>query len=63
MIVPDDLAEALERDDLARQFFDGLSYTHRKEWMRWIEEAKKTDTRTSRIEKTVAALHAGQRTP
>jgi len=49
IIVPDDLAEALAGDLTAAAFFDGLSYTHRKEWVRWIEDAKKADTRASRL--------------
>ena len=60
--VPADLTEALAKDDAARATFDGLSYTHRKEWVRWVEEAKKADTRAARLAKTVEALHAGKRT-
>jgi hypothetical protein len=60
--VPADLTEALAKDDAAKATFDGLSYTHRKEWVRWVEEAKKADTRATRLAKTVEALHAGQRT-
>ena len=60
--VPADLTEALAGDDAARATFDGLSFTHRKEWVRWVEEAKKADTRATRLAKTVEALHAGQRT-
>lgn len=60
--VPADLAEALARDDAARAAFDRLSYTHRKEWVRWVEEAKKADTRSARLAKTVEALRAGKRT-
>jgi Bacteriocin-protection, YdeI or OmpD-Associated/Domain of unknown function (DUF1905) len=59
--VPADLAAALAGDAAARAFFDGLSYTHRKEWVRWVEEAKKAETRATRIAKTVASLHAGER--
>jgi hypothetical protein len=58
--MPDDLAAAL--DDAARTAYDGLSYTHRKEWVRWVEEAKKPETRATRIEKTVAALREGRKT-
>lgn len=58
--VPDDLAAAF--DDAARATFDGLAYTHRKEWVRWVEEAKKPETRATRIEKTVESLRAGKRT-
>jgi hypothetical protein len=59
--VPGDLAAALEQDDTARATFDGLSYTHRKEWVRWIEEARKAETRATRLAKTVESLHAGKR--
>jgi len=59
--VPGDLAEALAQDDAARANFDALSYTHRKEWVRWIDDAKKADTRASRLAKTVESLHAGKR--
>jgi hypothetical protein len=58
--LPDDLAAAM--DDDARSAYDGLSFTHRKEWVRWVEEAKKPETRATRIEKTVAGLRAGQKT-
>lgn len=59
---PPDLAEALSRDDTARAYFDGLAYSHRKEWVRWIEEAKKPETRGRRLAATVEALRAGRRT-
>ncbi len=58
--LPDDLAAAM--DDEARAAYDGLSYTHRKEWVRWVEEAKKPETRITRIEKTVAGLREGKKT-
>ena len=48
--------------DGARATFDGLSYTHRKEWVRWIEEAKKAETRATRLTKTVESLREGKRT-
>jgi uncharacterized protein YdeI (YjbR/CyaY-like superfamily) len=53
---------ALAGDDAARAAFDALSFTHRKEWVRWVEEAKKADTRATRLAKTVESLRAGQRT-
>ncbi len=60
--LPADLAGALTQDEAARATFDGLSYTHRKEWVRWVEEAKKADTRAARLAKTVEALRTGKRT-
>ena len=60
--VPADLADALASDSTAQHFFDALSYTHRKEWVRWIEEAKTPETREARIADAVQASHAGRRT-
>jgi len=57
--VPADLAAALVQDAEARAYFDQLAYTHRKEWVRWVEDAKKAETRAARITKTVASLHTG----
>ncbi len=34
--------------------------SHRKEWVRWVEEAKKAETRAARIGRTVEALHEGK---
>jgi hypothetical protein len=58
--LPDDLDAAL--DDAARTHFHSLAASHRKEWVRWVEEAKKPETRTARIEKTVESLRAGKKT-
>ena len=58
--LPNDLETAL--DDDARTAYDRLSFTHRKEWVRWIEEAKKPETRAARVAKTVEGLKAGKKT-
>jgi hypothetical protein len=58
--VPADLAAALGQDDAARANFEALPYSRRKEWVRWVTEAKKPDTRTTRITKTVQSLHEGK---
>jgi hypothetical protein len=55
--VPKDLAAALKRAG-ARAAFDKLAFTHRKEHVRSIEEAKAAETRTRRIEKAVAMVLA-----
>jgi hypothetical protein len=58
--LPADLASAL--DAPGRAYFDALAYTHQKEWVRWIEEAKKPETRALRVEKTISALREGKKT-
>ena len=54
--VPADLDAALAQDTSAREFFDSLAYSHRKEWVRWIEQAKKPATRTTRLAATLEAF-------
>jgi hypothetical protein len=58
--VPDDLADALAGDAPARAAFEALAYSHRKEFVRWITEAKRDATRAQRVAKTVEMLRAGQ---
>jgi hypothetical protein len=43
--------------------FEKLSYTHRKEYCRWIAEAKKEETRQRRLAKAVEMLQKGVKTP
>jgi hypothetical protein len=51
--VPADLAAALDADPEARRAFDALSFTHRKEYARWVGEAKRPETRERRVAETV----------
>ena len=43
--------------------FEKLSYTHRKEYCRWITEAKKQETRLQRLNKAIEMLRKGISTP
>jgi hypothetical protein len=43
--------------------FEKLSFTHRKEYCRWIAEAKKEETRSRRVGKAVEMLKARVKTP
>jgi Bacteriocin-protection, YdeI or OmpD-Associated len=56
-----DLAEAFNADPDARRFFESLATFYRKGFVRWIEGAKRPDTRARRIAETIAALTAGRR--
>lgn len=53
--VPADFAKALKKAAL-RNRFDAMSYTHRKEHVRAIEEAKAAETRTRRIDKAIEMI-------
>lgn len=60
VIVPPDLREALDRDADASRFFDGLSYSHKQQFVLSIEEAKTAETRQRRIDKALSMLRAGR---
>jgi uncharacterized protein YdeI (YjbR/CyaY-like superfamily) len=49
IVVPDDLAAALSRNAKARATFDAFSNTHKREYVDWIVDAKRDETRASRI--------------
>lgn len=57
---PDDFAGALAENDVAQATWDKLAYTHKKEFVSWIEGAKKAETRERRIGKAVEMIAEGQ---
>jgi hypothetical protein len=57
---PPALAAALDGDPAARQAFDALAFTHRKEFARWVEEAKREETRDRRVAETLRMLREGR---
>lgn len=61
--VPGDLAEALASDHDAAEFFAGLTPSQRKGFIVPIQQAKTAETRTRRVEKSLAALKAGLKRP
>ena len=60
--VPAEFGALMKKHGL-RAFFDSLSYTHRKEYCRWITEAKKEETRAARLAKSVEMMRKGVKTP
>ena len=58
--VPRDLAAALADDPDAKERFAGMSFTYRREYVEWVEEAKRPETRARRIAATVEGARAGE---
>jgi Bacteriocin-protection, YdeI or OmpD-Associated/Domain of unknown function (DUF1905) len=54
--IPKDLSKEFKKDKQAKAIFEKLSYTHRREYVRWIEEAKQAETRQVRIINTIEML-------
>jgi hypothetical protein len=56
-----DLAAALAPEPAASAFFDALPTFYRKNYMRWVDSAKRPATRAARVAELVKLLKAGQR--
>jgi hypothetical protein len=54
--VPPDFARALAKNKAAKEAWERNSYSRQKEYLRYITEAKKEETRARRIDKTIALL-------
>ena len=59
--IPDDVLEVFEKNKKAFEMYQKMSYTHRKEYMRWITEAKKPETRENRKVKLIEMILAGKK--
>jgi hypothetical protein len=60
--VPAEFAKMLKKEELLTSF-EKLSFTHRKEYCRWINEAKREETRQTRMGKSIEMLRKGVKTP
>lgn len=61
--VPADLRQALTDDDPALAAWSDITPLARNEWICWVEDAKKDDTRERRIQRTHTELVEGKRRP
>jgi hypothetical protein len=59
--IPADFTEVLKNNPEAMKTYDGLSYTGKRDYIRWITDAKKAETRLNRIEKSVQLLSEGKK--
>ncbi|ROH95973.1 YdeI/OmpD-associated family protein [Chryseobacterium daecheongense] len=59
--IADDIALVFNENQEAKELFDKMSYTHRKEYIRWIEEAKKAETRENRKGKMIQMILEGKK--
>ncbi|WP_083538886.1 YdeI/OmpD-associated family protein [Chryseobacterium oranimense] len=59
--IADDIASVFNENPDAKNLFDTMSYTHRKEYIRWIEEAKKPETRESRKIRMIEMILSGKK--
>jgi len=61
--VPADLRDALLSDPKALAAWEDITPLARNEWICWVEDAKKPETRTRRIQRASVYLTGGKRRP
>jgi hypothetical protein len=61
MAPPTDLAEQLAKNPTAAAYYDKLAYTHQRDFVRWLEGAKRPETRAHRLAETVELLGQGRK--
>ena len=57
---PADLLAALDAAPIARATFDGFAPSHQRDYVEWVIEAKRPETRAKRIEQAVAWMAEGK---
>jgi uncharacterized protein YdeI (YjbR/CyaY-like superfamily) len=60
LIVPPDLLSALKKNKRALLAFDNFSYSHKKEYVEWITEAKREETRQQRLKTAIEWMAGGK---
>ncbi len=60
---PAELQNLFAKNKKANAFFEGLSFTNKKEYIVWINSARKQETKLARLEATIEKLATGKRNP
>lgn len=60
LVVPADFRKALSKNPKAKTVFDSFSYSHRKDYVEWVTEAKTEATRNKRMATSIEWLAAGK---
>lgn len=60
LVVPDYFIKALAKNKKAQKVWDAFAYSHKKEYLQWIMEAKTEPTRESRMATTLEWVSEGK---
>jgi uncharacterized protein YdeI (YjbR/CyaY-like superfamily) len=60
LVIPEYFTKALGRNKKAQQTFEGYAYSHKKEYLEWIIEAKTEATRNKRMETAIEWMAEGK---
>lgn len=61
--LPDDFALTLKKNKTQQQFFESLSFSNKKEYVEWIVNAKREETRTQRVKESIERLSKHWKNP
>ena len=59
--IPAYIRAGLDGDEKARLFFEGLAPSYRRLYVRWVDTAKRAETRQRRLAEAIATLRAGRK--
>lgn len=59
--IPADFKNALAANKKAGENFENFAYTFRKEYVKWIEESRKPETRVHRLKQAIEQIAAGRK--
>ena len=60
-MAPVELQHLFNKNNQAAVFFEGLAFTHKREYVEWIISAKRDDTKQSRLQTTIEKLTDGKK--
>ena len=58
--IPTELEAVLKKDEMAWSHWEGFTYSHKKEYVEWVTDAKKEETRKRRIAQAFEMIREGQ---
>lgn len=61
--IPNDVKSVLNKNTPEKEYFSSLAFTHQKEYIKWIIDAKRTETRLARITKMLLMLKEKKKNP
>jgi uncharacterized protein YdeI (YjbR/CyaY-like superfamily) len=60
VVVPDDLAGALRKNKKAQAAFEKFSPSHKREYVEWITQARREETRSRRLQTAIQQISEGK---
>jgi hypothetical protein len=61
--LPDDMSQTLDKNKTAKEIFDALTFSNRREYLEWIITARREETRKQRLDEMVTRLIKGWKNP